>query len=198
MLVRDGALCWRGARVAAVDESRLRGAHNLENALAAAAVTLARGIDPAAVRAALAVFAGVAHRLEEVARVDGVLYVNDSKATNVARRWSASARSPAECTRSSAAAASGRTTRRWPGGRRALRRRLPDRRGASGLRAALEPASVPLHDCGDLERAVAAAHGAASAGEVVLLSPACASYDQYGSYEERGERFSRALVSALA
>ena len=65
-------------------EIRLRGTHNLENAMAAAAVTLARGVEPAAVRAALAGFAGVAHRLEEVARVDGVLYVDDSKATNVA------------------------------------------------------------------------------------------------------------------
>ena len=71
-------------RSIAVDEIRLRGAHNLENAMAAAAVTLARGIDPGAVRAGLAGFAGVAHRLEEVARIDGVLYVDDSKATNVA------------------------------------------------------------------------------------------------------------------
>jgi UDP-N-acetylmuramoylalanine--D-glutamate ligase len=57
------------------------------------------------------------------------------------------------------------------------------------LHAALEPAGVPLHDCGELERAVAAARAAAGAGEVVLLSPACASYDQYRSFEERGEHF---------
>jgi UDP-N-acetylmuramoylalanine--D-glutamate ligase len=56
---------------------------------------------------------------------------------------------------------------------------------------------VPLRDCGDLERAVAAAHAAARPGEVVLLSPACASYDQYRSYEERGDHF-RSLVTALA
>ena len=65
--VAGGALSWRGEPVIAVDEIRLRGAHNLENAMAAAAVTLARGVEPAAVRAALASFAGVAHRLEEVA-----------------------------------------------------------------------------------------------------------------------------------
>ena len=66
------------------EEIRLRGAHNRENAMATAAVCLARGVPAAAVRAGLASFAGVAHRMEEIARVDGVLYVNDSKATNVA------------------------------------------------------------------------------------------------------------------
>jgi UDP-N-acetylmuramoylalanine--D-glutamate ligase len=54
---------------------------------------------------------------------------------------------------------------------------------------------VPLHDCGDLERAVAAARGAANPGDVVLLSPACTSYDQYRSFEERGDHF-RKLVAA--
>jgi UDP-N-acetylmuramoylalanine--D-glutamate ligase len=68
---------------------------------------------------------------------------------------------------------------------------------AQELHAALAPARVRLHDCGDLERAVAAAHAAARPGEVVLLAPACASYDQYTSFEARGEHF-RALVGALA
>jgi UDP-N-acetylmuramoylalanine--D-glutamate ligase len=67
---------------------------------------------------------------------------------------------------------------------------------AAELRAALEPAGVPLHMSGDLERAVAAAAAAAQSGEVVLLSPACASYDQYRSFEERGEHF-RTLVGNL-
>jgi UDP-N-acetylmuramoylalanine--D-glutamate ligase len=56
---------------------------------------------------------------------------------------------------------------------------------------------VPVHDCGDLERAVATAHAAARPGDVVLLSPGCASYDQYPSYEERGDHF-RTLVAQLA
>ena len=80
----DGRLLWRGEPLMEASEIRLRGAHNLENAMAAAAVTLARGVEPQAVRAGLATFAGVPHRLEEVATVEGVLYVNDSKATNVA------------------------------------------------------------------------------------------------------------------
>ena len=60
------------------------------------------------------------------------------------------------------------------------------------IAAALEAAGVPLHQCGDLERAVAAVHAAARPGEVVLLSPACASFDQYADYEARGAHF-RAL-----
>ena len=59
------------------------------------------------------------------------------------------------------------------------------------------PSGVPIHDCGDLERALAAAHAAARPGDTVLLSPGCASYDQYRSYEERGDHF-RTLVARLA
>ena len=80
---RAGWLWWDEQPLIAVDAIRLRGLHNRHNAMAAAAVTLARGVDPAAVRAGLETFPGVEHRLEEVANRDGVLYVNDSKATNV-------------------------------------------------------------------------------------------------------------------
>ena len=193
----DGRLLWRGKPLMDAADIRLRGAHNLENAMAAAAVTLARGLDPAAVKAGLASFAGVPHRLEEVASVDGVLYVNDSKATNVA------------------SAVVG--IRSFPGGVHAIlggRGKGGDytpladalaERGAGAyligetaaeLRAALEPTGVPLHMSGDLEHAIRAASAAAKAGDVVLLSPACASYDQYRSFEERGEHF-RALVGNL-
>jgi UDP-N-acetylmuramoylalanine--D-glutamate ligase len=80
----DGQLWWRTQALVALSQMRLRGRHNVENAMAAAAVCLARGLDADAVRDGLESFAGVAHRLQEVAEVDGVLYVNDSKATNVA------------------------------------------------------------------------------------------------------------------
>src|SRR4029077_20702592 len=80
---RAGLLWWDEQPLIAHDEIRLRGAHNRANAAAAAAISLARGIEPDVVRTALRAFGGVEHRLEEVATVDGVLYVNDSKATNV-------------------------------------------------------------------------------------------------------------------
>src|SRR4051794_11618844 len=81
---RAGQLWWDEQPLLAVSELGLRGAHNVQNAMAAAAATLARGVDPDAVGAGLRSFRGLRHRLEEVATVDGVLYVNDSKATNVA------------------------------------------------------------------------------------------------------------------
>jgi UDP-N-acetylmuramoylalanine--D-glutamate ligase len=194
-LTSDGTdLRWHGQPFMAAAELRLRGPHNLENAMAAAAVALARGLPSHAVREALATFAGVEHRLEEIATVDGVLYVNDSKATNVA------------------SAIVGIES--FPGGVHAilggsrkgsdyapLAAPLAERAAAAyligetapDLRAALEPAGIPLHDCGDLEHAVAAARRAARPGDVILLSPASASYDQYRSFEERGRHF-RSLV----
>ena len=190
LIVRDDQLAWRGEPIVAIEEIRLRGAHNLENAMAAAAVTLARGIDPGAIRAALAGFAGVAHRLEEVARVDGVLYVDDSKATNVAsavvgiRSFDGGVhailggRGKREDYAPLASAVRERCTAAYLIGEEAAR-----------LAAALEHTGVPARDCGDLERATAAARAAASPGDVVLLSPACASYDQYRSFEERGDHF---------
>jgi UDP-N-acetylmuramoylalanine--D-glutamate ligase len=188
--IRDRRLAWRGEAVIALEEIRLRGAHNLENAMAAAAVTLARGVDPAAVRAALAGFAGVAHRLEEVTRIDGVLYVDDSKATNVAsavvgiRSFPGGVhailggRGKREDYAPLAAAVAERCTAVYLIGEEAPR-----------LQAALAPTGVPARDCGDLEHAMGAARAAAAPGEVVLLSPACASYDQYRSFEERGRHF---------
>src|SRR4029077_7553848 len=75
---REGELWWRERPLLAVQELRLRGRHNVENAMAAAAACLARGVEREAVRAGLRSFSGVAHRLEEVATLEGVLYVNDS------------------------------------------------------------------------------------------------------------------------
>jgi UDP-N-acetylmuramoylalanine--D-glutamate ligase len=193
----DGRLIWRGEPLMAAAEIRLRGAHNLENAMAAAAVTLARGLDPAAVRSGLASFAGVPHRLEEVATVDGVLYVNDSKATNVA--------SAVVGIRSFSGGVHAILGGRGKGGDYApLVDAVAERcagayligEAAASLRAALEPTGVPLHMSGDLEHAIQMASGAARPGDTVLLSPACASYDQYRSFEERGEHF-RALVGSL-
>jgi UDP-N-acetylmuramoylalanine--D-glutamate ligase len=177
------------------DEIRLRGPHNLENASAAATAALAAGVPAEAVAEALRTFAGVPHRLEEVGTVDGVLYVNDSKATNV----SAAARA-IESFFAGVHVILGGSLK--GGGFGDLREPIAERchacyligEAADRLATDLEPAGVPLHRCGDLESAVAAARTAARPGEVVLLSPACASYDQFRDYEERGDRF-RALVS---
>ena len=194
--LRAGELWWQERPLLSVEEVRLRGAHNLENAMAAAAVCLARGIEEDAVRAGLRSFAGVAHRLEEVATRDGVLFVNDSKATNIASTEVALS-----------AFLDGGPIHLILGGqgkgqdfnelRGAVERSCEAvyliGQDAPVINAALADLDLPIADCGDLERAVSAARLAARPGEVVLLSPACASFDQFADFEARGERF-RTLV----
>jgi UDP-N-acetylmuramoylalanine--D-glutamate ligase len=176
-----------------VEEVRMRGRHNLENAMAAAAAALATGVPPEGVRSGLRSFAGVPHRLEEVATVGGVLYVNDSKATNVA-----SAVRGIEAFEGGVHAILGGSLK--GGDFEGLREPVVERCracyliGEASERLAGDLAgTVPLHRCGDLETAMSAAAAVAEPGDVVLLSPACASFDQFRDYEERGERF-RSLV----
>jgi len=182
-----------GALPLAPEQIRLRGAHNLENAMGAAAAAAASGVPGDAVAAALRTFAGVPHRLEEVGSAGGVLYVNDSKATNVA-----SALRGIEAFDGGVHAILGGSLK--GGGFEGLRDALAARAvaayligGAAGRLEADLAGSVPLVRSGDLATAVAQAAEAARPGDVVLLSPACASFDQFRDYEERGAVF-RSLV----
>jgi UDP-N-acetylmuramoylalanine--D-glutamate ligase len=191
----DGMLWWEGEPLLSVDRIRLPGLHNRENAMAAAAVTLALGVPAGAVAEALEEFRGVAHRLELVATHDGVRFYNDSKATNVASTLVA-LRSFAEPVHL-IAGGRGKGQDFTPLAElvgehcRAVYLIGED---APVIAAALAPTEVPLHFCRDLEHAVTGARGAAEAGDIVLLSPACASFDQYPDFEARGEHF-RELVA---
>jgi UDP-N-acetylmuramoylalanine--D-glutamate ligase len=172
------------------DELRLRGAHNVENAMAAAAAAAARGLPGEAIAEALRTFAGVPHRLEEVAGARGVTWINDSKATNVA-----SARVGVEAFAGGVHLIAGGSLK--GGGFDGLVEPVAARcravyligEASDRMAADLAPAGVPLERCGDLESAVAAAGAAAEPGDVVLLSPACASFDQYDDFEARGTHF---------
>jgi UDP-N-acetylmuramoylalanine--D-glutamate ligase len=191
--LRDGVICWRGEPFLPAGELRIPGAHNVENAMAAAAVTLARGVDPDAVRVGLRTFRGVPHRLELVAERDGVAYVNDSKATNVASALVA-LRSYAPGTVHLIAGGQTKAQDFAP-----LAPVVAERcaavyligEGAEEIVAALAPTGVPLHEAGDLQRALVAARAGARPGETILLSPACASFDQFRDFEARGEAFRR-------
>jgi UDP-N-acetylmuramoylalanine--D-glutamate ligase len=194
---REGELWWEGVQMMDAAELRLRGRHNLDNAMAASAAALARGIPEDPLREALRTFAGVPHRLEEVAERDGVLFVNDSKATNVA-----SALVGIEAFDGGVHLIAGGSLK--GGGFAALREAVVRHcracyligEAAHQLETDLAGA-VPIEHCGDLEHAVHAAAKAATRGDVVLLSPACASYDQFTNFEERGDRF-RALAREIA
>jgi UDP-N-acetylmuramoylalanine--D-glutamate ligase len=197
----DETIFYDGEPLLATGELGLLGEHNVANAMAVAAAALPMGLDRDAVREGLRSFAGVPHRLEQVAEIGGVRFVNDSKATNVAsavvglRAFDGGVHAifggsekgePYEpllepvrelCTACYLAGASAG-------------------RLAEALAPAIE-AGVALHSCADLEEAVRRAAAAARPGETVLLSPACASFDAFESFERRGERF-RELVEGLS
>ena len=186
------------------DELALRGDHNLLNSLAAAAAACAAGAPVSAAAHALRTFEGVPHRLQVGSVVDGVSYVNDSKATNVDATLKALTAysggvhlilggydKGAEYGEL-AAATEGHVKQALLIGATA-----PQLEAAFAARATVAGAHpTPYVRCGDLEGAVRAAAASAEPGDVVLLSPACASWDQYRDYEQRGEHFLR-LVNDL-
>ena len=196
----EGTIFHDGEPLIEIEELGLFGAHNVANSMAAAAAALSMGLDRDAVREGLRGFAGVPHRLEPVAEVGGVRFVNDSKATNVA------------------AASVG--LRAFPGGVHAIlggsEKDEPFAPLAGPIReacvacyligdaadrlarelAAVEDAGIELRRCAGLEDAIRRAAASAEPGEVVLLSPACASFDAFEDYERRGERF-REIVAEL-
>jgi UDP-N-acetylmuramoylalanine--D-glutamate ligase len=206
--VTDGRL-WveadgRRHDLGAADELSLKGAHNLENSLAAAAGTAALGVPPGSIARTLRTFQPVEHRLQVAGVVGGVTYVNDSKATNVDATLKAltaysgpvflilGGLSKGSAFDGLAAATEGVVKQAVLIGHAA-----PEFERAYAARAAAAPGSaVPFVTLPDLPAAVSWCAERAVPGDVVLLSPACASFDQYRSYEERGEHFVR-LVGEL-
>jgi len=179
-------------------EPLIPGAHNRENAAAATAAARAAGIGDEAIAEGLRTFRGVPHRLELLTEVDGVRFVNDSKATNTT------------AARRGIEAYAGQPLRLILGGSLKgesfdeLAESLPASvrsidligEATDALAAALGRAGRLYRRSGDLATAVGAAAGDAEPGDVVLLSPACASYDQFRDYEQRGDAFRR-LVGDL-
>lgn len=196
----EGTIFYDGEPLLAVDELGLFGEHNVANAMAAAAAALSMGLDRDAVRAGLRSFAGVPHRLEQVAEIGGVRFINDSKATNVAAAVVAVRAFEAGVHLILGGSEKGEPFAPLldPIRERCAACYLT---GASAERLAEElapalSAGVPLHRCEDLEDAVDRAAAAAAPGEVVLLAPACASFDAFENFERRGERF-REIVEGL-
>lgn len=178
-------------------EPRIPGPHNRENAAAATTAAREAGIADDAIAEALRTFPGVPHRIEPVRELRGVRYVNDSKATNVA----AAVRALASFPDARLHVILGGLGKAEPYGPLAAAFKSDDRAYLVGAAAptiaeALAAAGVAFVQAGDLGSALTSAVSAASAGDVVLLSPACASFDQFESFEQRGDVFRR-LVEEL-
>ena len=179
-------------------EPAIPGAHNRENAAAATAAARAAGLDDDAIAAALRSFAGVPHRLELVAEIGGVRFVNDSKATNTtaARRALTAYGAPLHLILGGSLKGERFDDFAEDVARANVVTAYLIGEAAEPLATDLGDANVPFLISTTLERAVTEAAGAAQAGEIVLLSPACASYDQFRDFEHRGEEFKR-LVENL-
>jgi UDP-N-acetylmuramoylalanine--D-glutamate ligase len=177
-------------------EPLIRGAHNRENAAAATAAARAVGIDDAAIAQALRMFPGVAHRLEPLGEVNGVRFVNDSKATNVAaalRALAAYADEPVHLILGGSTKGESFAPLAASVGPNVRSIHLIGE-AAGQLADALAGRAFDVDHT--LTTAVAHAASTAEPGDVVLLSPACASYDQYDNFEQRGEEFRRLVAAA--
>jgi UDP-N-acetylmuramoylalanine--D-glutamate ligase len=198
--LRSGVIFWGDEPAIEAGSISLLGPHNVENAMAATAASLARGVPAYAVREGLESFPGVPHRLEVLGEIDGVTYVNDSKATNVAAATAALRSFDRGVHAIFGGSLKGESFEALvePVSERCIACYLIGE-AAERLDRDLAPAreaSVALHRSGELEDAVPAAAAAAGPGEVVLLAPACASFDAYRDFEARGDHF-RALVKGL-
>src|SRR5262252_4280770 len=167
----------------------LAGAHNLENVLAAVAATRLAGAEPASIAKGVRSFAGVEHRLEFVAEIGGVRFYNDSKATNVDATLKALDAFPGRILIILGGKDKGSdyTLLQAPLREKAILALLIG--AAAGKIEKQIAGSVAIEQAGTLERAVETAAHAARAGDVVLLAPACASFDQFQNYEHRGRVF---------
>ena len=190
--IEDGWIVVPQGRVVDAGRMRARGRPNRSDAIAAAAAACALGADPTTVGEALAAFEPRRHRIEQVAVIDDIAYINDSKATDP---------------HATLAALEGMTgVVLIAGGRNKgidlselavaaphLRAVVAIGESAPEIDAAFASTGVPVEKAGSMEEAVARARELASAGDTVLLSPACASFDMFRNYEERGDAFRAAV-----
>ena len=180
-----------------LQELALGGKHNIYNSMAAALAAKASGIDNEVIRSSLATFQPIEHRLEPVLSIKDVLYINDSKATNIDSAWYA-----LECQKRPVVWIVGGTDK---GNDYSILNDLVREKvkaivcmgvDNAKIHAAFGPMGKPMSDAGSAEEAVKQAAAFAEPGDVVLLSPCCASFDLFKNYEDRGAQF-KAAVRAL-
>jgi UDP-N-acetylmuramoylalanine--D-glutamate ligase len=202
--VRDGKILFRDGsgeksqrEIMQVSEIPLKGAHNLENVLAAVCAGALMGCAPEKIRRAVREFKAVEHRLEFVATIGGVDYYNDSKATNVDATIKALESFPANIHLILGGKDKGSDYSVLNDLLRQRVKRVYTIGGAAEkIESQIRAVNVEIVRAVTLENAVRKANAAAVAGDVVLLAPACASFDQFKSYEHRGQVF-KEVVSGL-
>jgi UDP-N-acetylmuramoylalanine--D-glutamate ligase len=194
------ALVHGGHEICSVSELSVTGAHNEQNALAACAL-VSSWVPDAALRSGLGSFAGLAHRFEIVAEIDGVVFVNDSKATNLGATIAALAGMPADNQVVLIAGGDAKGVDLSPllpffqGRVKLLVTIGKDGPQLSSLAAG---ARISVSQAKDMTEAVAAAKRMATSGDTVLLSPACASLDMYSNFAQRGNQFAAAVTGGGA
>jgi UDP-N-acetylmuramoylalanine--D-glutamate ligase len=200
--VRNGQIFYRDAsgerEVMPVDEITLKGAHNVENVLASVCIGMITGCEPARIRRAVSGFKAVEHRLEYVATINGVQYFNDSKATNVDATIKALESFPAGIHLILGGKHKGSP---YTVLNDLLRERVKRVYTIGASAPIIEEdiqGTVDVVRAGTLENAVRRAAEAAVKGDIVLLAPACASFDQFQSYEQRGRVFKDAVKALEA
>jgi UDP-N-acetylmuramoylalanine--D-glutamate ligase len=185
----------RSHDIVQADAISIRGEHNMANAMAATLAANVMGVPPASIRATLRNFKGVEHRLEFVRELDGITYVNDSKATNVDSVWYAlrSFDRPLIVLMGGRDKGNDYARLREPV-QKNVRAIVAIGESAEKVRAAFAPV-VRVESAATMGDAVSAARRLALSGDIVLLSPACASFDWFDNYEHRGRVFKETVMS---
>lgn len=202
--VKDGAIVIKDkegnvTEICGADELQIPGSHNLENALAAAAIAFFGGIEPSVIAQVLRTFAGVEHRIEACGEINGVRFVNDSKGTNPDAAIKAIEAMKENILLIAGGYDKGSTYDTFIGAfGNSVKKLILMGTTAPKIKAAAEAAGfTDIIMAEDMEDCVTKAYEAAVPGDVVLLSPACASWDMYKSFEQRGEHF-KSCVQKLA
>ncbi len=192
------ALCYGNKPLIAIDQLKIKGSHNLQNALAALALGYAIGLPFASMLNALKEFKGLSHRTQFVAEINGVNWINDSKATNVGAAVAALVGLPGKHVLIAGGIAKGADFSELADAvKQHCRAVVLMGKDAAKIKAVITD-TVPVESVNDMQAAVLAAQSLAQVGDNVLLAPACASFDMFDNFEHRGNVFIQSVEMLLS